>query len=167
MLHTRQFLAVTALFLFGSASAQAQYVWVEANGTRQYSDQPPPPNIPANKILKSPRSMPAEEAVNLEDAPADAAAVAAPKEPASVAEREKAYRERAKAKSEQQANDKLAKDNERIKAQNCAAARETQAQLAAGTRLAQYDAKGERTFMSDEERAKRSARARQTVQDCR
>ncbi|HEU4850995.1 MAG TPA: DUF4124 domain-containing protein, partial [Telluria sp.] len=46
-----------AALLLATASAAAQYVWVDAKGARTYSDRPPPPEVPANKILKAPRGM--------------------------------------------------------------------------------------------------------------
>ena len=52
-------------------------------------------------------------------------------------------------------------------AERCASARELQAQLASGTRIAQYDGAGERRYMSDGERAERTARVNRALQDCR
>ena len=35
-----------------AGAAFAQFAWIDPNGVRQYSDQPPPASIPKNKILK-------------------------------------------------------------------------------------------------------------------
>lgn len=145
-----------ALLLLAAAGAQAQYAWIGANGTRQYSDKPPPPGTPADKILKAPRSYapPAP-------APADT------KGPPTLAEREQAYQERNKTRAEEQLNAEQEALQKKQLAERCAAARETQAQLASGMRIAQVDRNGERSYMSDGERAARSERVRQALQDCR
>jgi hypothetical protein len=87
-------LAPLALALFFCAGlAQAQYVWIAPNGTRQYSDQPPPPDTPASKILKSP----GRAAVQIDTAPAaQATAEPAAKKAPTLAEREADYRKRVK-----------------------------------------------------------------------
>lgn len=156
--------AAATLFLLATAGAQAQYVWIEPNGTRQYSDRPPPPGTPASRILKSPgRALlppaPAEEA----GSNASPAAKPAP----TLAERDAAYRERVKARGEQERKDEEGARKARALAERCETARQNQAALASGTRIAQYGADGERRYLSDEERAERMARANRALQDCR
>lgn len=156
--------AAATLLSLATAGAQAQYVWIEPNGTRQYSDRPPPPGTPASRILKSPgRALlppaPAEEA----GSGASPAAKPAP----TLAERDAAYRERVKARDEQERRDEEAARKGRALAERCETARQNQAALASGTRIAQYGADGERRYLSDEERAERMARANRALQDCR
>jgi hypothetical protein len=166
-------LGATLLFLAATA-AQAQYVWIGPGGTRQYSDRPPPPGTPASKILKAPgRAAP-------EPAPAPPAAMPAdgavsdptakplpPKGPPTLAEQEAAYRARTKARDE--ANLKAQEEAQRARqlAERCNAARETQAQLASGTRIARYGQDGQKSYMTDAERATRAAQVNQALQDCR
>jgi hypothetical protein len=166
-------LGATLLFLAATA-AQAQYVWIGPGGTRQYSDRPPPPGTPASKILKAPgRAAP-------EPAPAPPAAMPAdgavsdptakplpPKGPPTLAEQEAAYRARTKAGDE--ANLKAQEEAQRARqlAERCNAARETQAQLASGTRIARYGQDGQKSYMTDAERATRAAQVNQALQDCR
>ena len=76
------------LAVAASSSALAQFVWIDANGTRQYSDRPPPASVPKNKILKEPgmelrnsRPSDPEPAVPAKDA------AAAPKGPQTIAEK--------------------------------------------------------------------------------
>ena len=163
-------LAATALLLFAATCAHAQYVWIEPNGTRQYSDRPPPPGTPASRILKSPgraalapasRAQPAPEAT-----PANAPPTPANAQP-TLAERDAAYRARVKARTEQAQKTDQQTQLERASAERCASAREQQAQLASGVRIALYDKNGERSYLSDAERAERSARAGRALQDCR
>lgn len=49
-------LAATALMAFASM-AQAQYMWIDDKGLKQFSDRPPPPSVPLKHILKAPRGM--------------------------------------------------------------------------------------------------------------
>ena len=164
-LHRPRVAAATLLLsLLAAAGAQAQYVWIEPNGTRQYSDRPPPPGTPASRILKAPGrtvlpSAPAEET----GFNASPAARPAP----TLAERDAAYRERAKARGEQERKEEEAARKERALAERCETARQNQAALASGTRIAQYGADGERRYLSDQERAERMARADRALQDCR
>lgn len=166
-------LGATLLFLAATA-AQAQYVWIGPGGTRQYSDRPPPPGTPASKIVKapgraSPELTPAPPAVMPADGSATdpAAKPMPPKGPPTLAEQEAAYRARTKARDE--ANLKAQEEAQRARqlAERCNAARETQAQLSSGTRIARYGQDGQRSFMSDADRAARAAQINQTLQDCR
>ena len=168
-------LSATLLFLAATA-AQAQYVWIGPGGTRQYSDRPPPPGTPASKIVKAPgRAAPElapapalSSATPVEGTAADPAAKPMPpKGPPTLAEQEAAYRARTKARDE--ANLKAQEDAQRARqlAERCNAARETQAQLASGTRIARYGQDGQKTYMTDAERATRAAQVSQALHDCR
>ena len=165
-------LGATLLFLAATA-AQAQYVWIGPGGTRQYSDRPPPPGTPASKIVKAPgraaaELAPAPAATPAEGAAADPAAKPLPPEgPLTLAEQEAAYRARNKARDE--ANLKAQEEAQRARqlAERCSAARETQAQLASGTRIALYGQDGQKRYMTDAERATRAAQVNQALQDCR
>ena len=87
---TLQLLAGGALMLFASVS-YAQYVWVDANGTKQFSDRPPPPGIPAKNILKQPGGTAARDAAPAPSESAPVAAGADDKTPPSLADREADY----------------------------------------------------------------------------
>jgi hypothetical protein len=166
-------LGATLLFLVVTA-AQAQYVWIGPGGTRQYSDRPPPPGTPANKIVKAPgRANPELTPAPAAAMPADGSATdpaakpVPPKGSPTLAEQEAAYRARTKARDE--ANLKAQEEAQRARqlAERCNAARETQAQLASGTRIARYGQDGQKTYMTDAERATRAAQVNQALQDCR
>jgi len=166
-------LGATLLFLAATA-AQAQYVWIGPGGTRQYSDRPPPPGTPASKIVKAPGRAAPELAPALPAAmPAEGPATdpatkpLPPKGPPTLAEQEAAYRARTKARDE--ANLKAQEEAQRTRqlAERCSAARETQAQLASGTRIARYGQDGQKSYMTDAERATRAAQVSQALQDCR
>jgi len=166
--------ALCATLLFAAAGvAHAQFAWIGPDGTRQYSDRPPPPGTPASKIIKAPgranpalAPAPAATAV-LPALEAGAPADASPKGPPTLAQKEAAYRERMKASEEQDKKNREDAQRQRQQAERCAAARETQAQLSSGTRIARYGQDGEKRYMSDAERATRSAQVNQALQDCR
>ncbi|WP_313166744.1 DUF4124 domain-containing protein [Massilia oculi] len=155
--------ALGALLLLAATAAHAQYVWIGPNGTRQYSDRPPPPSTPASKILKSP-GRPALEPSTSPATPAEHKDAATPP---TLAEQEAAFRERSKARAEQEQKSQEEAERRRRLAEHCAAARETQANLASGIRVARIGPDGEKTYMSDEEKAARSEQVRRALQECR
>ncbi|TQK03392.1 DUF4124 domain-containing protein [Herbaspirillum sp. SJZ107] len=170
--HWRRACLAGALMLLAQL-AHAQYSWIDEKGTRVFSDRPPPPGTPAARILQMPRSAtPAVAAADAGKAPSPAAgsaaatAAATPKPP-TLAEQETAYRER-QAKREEDA--RKARESAEQKAaldERCASARQEERLVTSGTRMSAVDAKGERYFLSDEERAKRLQAARRALQDCR
>lgn len=160
-------LAALAL-LASTAPAHAQYSWIGENGVRQFSDRPPPPSTPPHKILKAPaRSAAAPSAVK----PATAAATPAPppaaKAPSTVAEREAAYRERVKQRAEQDKKDAEQAQRQRDLAERCRSALQVRAQVESGIRITNIDPNGERSVVSDEEKAVQLARANQVLAECR
>jgi hypothetical protein len=155
---------LSALLLFCCAGlAQAQFVWIAPNGTRQYSDQPPPPGTPAAKILKAPgRSAPAQETPQAAPAPA----AARPKAP-TLAEREADYRKRSK---EQEEAERKAQETARQaakKAEYCEGLRKNQRLYDAGGKIADVGPDGQKRFLSDAERASLAERTAQQMNDCR
>jgi hypothetical protein len=157
--------AATALLLC-MGSAHAQYSWIGENGVRHFSDLPPPPGTPAHKILKAP----GRPALNPATVPAPAPMPATPakaKDLPSLLEREKAYLERAKQREKQEAKESQDAQRQREIAQNCQSARELKAQAESGIRVARVDAKGERRFMTDEEKAAQAALANRVLAACR
>jgi len=157
-----------ALLLLAATAAHAQYVWIGPNGTRQYSDRPPPPGTPTSKIVKAPGRQALEPQAPAADAASDAASKPQDaKAPPTLAERDAAFRERSKARTEQEQKDQEAATRQRRLAEHCATARETQAQLDSGIRIAKIGPDGEKTYMTDEEKAARNERVRRALQECR
>lgn len=150
--------------------AHAQYSWIDAKGTRVFSDRPPPPGTPANRILKAPHRSDAAPEMPAPAASVDAASAPADKpkpKPPSLAEREADYKKR---QAQRQDDEKKAQEQaaqQRSRQEACASARQDEAQLASGMRISEVNANGERGFMSDEERARRLAQARQQLAGCR
>ena len=130
--------------------------WVDADGKVHYSDQPPPANVKA-KILR----VTSEVA-----APVSASGVAAASAPAAsktIAEREAELKKAQQAKKE--AADKAAQEQARIDAEkaNCAAVQQNLRALQEGVRMVEIDAKGERSYLDDEQRRQRIEKAQQDI----
>lgn len=166
--------------LFATSLAQAQFVWVAPNGTRHYSDQPPPPGTPPSRILKAPGLA----AVSLQATPASAAkpaqpatatpapdavapAIEKPKGPPTLAEREADFRKRQKESQEAELKER---EQARVKAANaehCVEVRKAKLMYDSGIRVAEVGLDGQKRYLSDAERAQRSARANAMAAQCR
>lgn len=149
-----------------AAPALAQYMWLDDKGVKQLSDRPPPPSVPDQRILKAPGkptfnpNAPAAD----DGAPADAAA--APKPAPTLAERNADYDKRradAAQAAQQAAQEAERKAND---VANCNAARQNQLALDQGLRMSSYDKNGERSFMSDAERAEAAKKNQKVLAGC-
>jgi hypothetical protein len=155
-----------ALLLCSATLAQAQYMWIDAKGIKQYSDRPPPPSVPLKDIRKAPKGqLSADNVAPPEDAaPAPAAA---PKGPPTLAEREADYSKRQKSRAEQ---DQKARDDTALRsaqAANCASARRARAALDSGSRISVTDSKGERGYLDEDQRDVESKKVNQALADCK
>jgi hypothetical protein len=166
---------LAALLLSCTAMAQAQWMWINEKGTKQLSDQPPPVGTPANRILKAPpgqmpdlRKELSAQAPTAEDK--DKAGESASKTPArqTVAERNADYNKRQKESAEKAQQTAQESQQAAAKADNCANARKNLKILESGQRISDVDNNGEKTFMSDEQRAKRVKEDRASAeQNCK
>lgn len=128
--------------------------WVDANGKVHYSDSPPPPNVKAQTLR-----TPTETA-----APASDAAASAPAAPKTIAEREAELKKAQQAKKE--AAEAAAKEQEKKEAEReyCESAQQSLRTLQDGTRMVELDAKGERSYLTDEQRRQRIEKIQQDIQ---
>ena len=152
-----------------SISCQAQYVWVDEKGTKQFSDLPPPASTPKKLILKMPGITKQEP--NNDSNQETISGAAAPNEklqkPVTTAGRNEDFMKR---RLEQEEKDKKAaaeKQASMDKANNCERARSFLQSLEAGVRIGSTDKNGERSYMSDEQRAKEIADVKRTLSDCK
>ncbi|KQV61569.1 MULTISPECIES: DUF4124 domain-containing protein [unclassified Duganella] len=158
----------TALIAFTSL-AQAQWMWVNDKGVKQFSDQPPPPGTPANRILKGPRGAAvAELRKDTAEAPANGEEAAEGNEKATPAKPTLAERNADFKKRQQETAEKTAKANEDAKREAekkkyCAEAKSNIGTLESGARIAETGPNGERNFMSDEARAQKIKEQRESV----
>lgn len=143
-------------------AATAQWLWIDKDGHKVFSDRTPPPGTPDKNILKRPNGRVAPPVPTVETAPADQpaaapAAVTAPVAPAAnknagvdkdleAKKKQAADAEAAKRKEEQ---DKVAK----AKIENCARAKQAKATFDSGVRISRTNAAGEREVMDDAARA--------------
>ena len=154
-------------------AAPAQYIWIDDKGVKQLSDRPPPPSVPEKRILKAPgkvpfnpNAAPPEAAAGTPPDGAAPAAEAGPKAAPTLAERNEAFNKR---RAEATAAERKTADDAQQKADaaaNCEAARQNQRALDQGMRLANIDKNGERTIMSDQERAELGKKNQKVLAGC-
>ncbi|HYE39563.1 MAG TPA: DUF4124 domain-containing protein [Ramlibacter sp.] len=160
-------IALIALVCSAPLAALSQWQWLDKDGRKVFSDQAPPPEIPANRILRQPGqrasfTAPAAEPVS---APAAAATPALPR-PAGV---DKSLEERRKQAEAAEAAKKKAEEEKfaALQAENCQRAKQAKATYDSGVRVARVNAKGEREFMDDAERAAETKRIEEVMaRDC-
>jgi hypothetical protein len=158
-----------ALLVVACAStplAFAQWQWVDKDGRKVFSDQPPPAGVPADKILKRPGNRPAQAEPEPAAAPAKAAAASAPK----VTGKDKELEDKKKAVAAAEAEKKKLQEEENAKArtENCARARQAKSTIDSGVRLTVTNAKGEREIMDDAARAAETRRLQTVIdRDCK
>jgi type IV secretory pathway VirB10-like protein len=163
-------IAATTVILLAIGSAVpafAQYVWFNEKGVKQYSDMPPPPSIPAGRILKQPSDNAPSSANSEASAPAQAEPAATTKPPMTTAERNADFRKR---HAEQAEKEKKAAEQARAAAEkkkNCQRAREYQNALASGGRMTHTDQNGERSFLTDDQRAQEMQDVNRVLQQCK
>ena len=138
----------------GVAHAQA-YKWVDKSGHVEYGDRPPPGAKVTPLRNVAPPPAPA--------ASAKGDAKAAQKGPLTPAQQELEFRRRMKAAQDAAAKADRERQAAEEKKQNCENAKQTLRTLQSGQRIARVDSKGERYFISDEQRAQDTARARTAV----
>ena len=162
-------IATGLLALTLAAPASAQYIWLDKNNTKVYSDKPPPPDIPNNRVLKGPRGYKPqniEQKNDVDKANADKPAAASAKPPMTTAEREAEYKKRKQEEAEKQRKTEAEEKNRQAKAENCERARQYQRSLRSGQRISRTNAKGEREYMGDDERAREESKVDETLRDC-
>lgn len=153
-----------------AGSALAQFVWIDANGTKQYSDRPPPASVPKNKILKEPSlELRNPRVADAEGAPAAAVKdpAAAPKGPQTTAEKNADYIKR---RSDQADKDKKSADEAKDaadKAKNCERAQAYNRSLQSGERIASTDKNGEKSYISDDKRAQDVRDTQRVLESCK
>jgi hypothetical protein len=145
----KRILLAAALLVLSGAALSQQYKWTE-NGRVRYGDVPPP----------------GVNATRLRPPPPGSAPPAAPgaKGPLTSAEKDAEFRKRQQ--EAQKEREKQAQSAEAAAAQreNCARAQEYVRTLESGQRISRTDAKGERYFLDDAQRAQELAKAQQAVQ---
>lgn len=171
-LRPRLFRLAAALLFCCAGAAQAQFVWIGPNGTRQYSDQPPPPGTPRSKILKAPgQPAPAQLAPPAASTPETAAGTATdtakPKGPPTLAEREADYRKRAKAQEESDRKSEQEAKSAAARTAYCEGLRKDKRVIESGIRIVDVGPDGKRRYLSDAERAALNRDKERQMSECR
>jgi len=126
-----------------------------------YSDQPPPSN--AKKVLSS--ASKAKVSAETGDATESGSAADSGNsdEPKTIAEREADLKK--KKRADKEAAEKAAKEQAAKDAiqENCIRAQQSLRELQSGMRIMELDAKGERSYLGDEERQKRITKTQQDI----
>jgi hypothetical protein len=149
----KRFLLALAVVSFSAAALAQQFKWVDEKGRTQYGDVPPP-GAKATRLRPPP--------------PGSAPAAPAAKGPMTAAEKEADFRKRQlEAEKEREKQDLAARDAAQNR-ETCERAREYVRVIESGQRITRTDAKGERYFLDDAQRADELAKARSVVsQACR
>ncbi len=150
-----------------AGAAWSQYVWLNDKGVKQYSDTPPPASVPNSKILKSPNgSVQAGAPAKAVDEKADEGD-GAKKAPETIAEKNADYNKRKMAQAEK---DKEAEQKAKLaadKKKNCEQASNYKRVLDSGERISRMDKSGERSYMTDEERAQETRNNNRVMDECK
>lgn len=146
-------IALIALVCSVPLAASAQWQWLDKDGRKVFSDQAPPPDVPANRILKQGRGGAMPPA-----APAPAAAAPAPATAANLPKpsgKDKALEEKKKQMDAAEAEKKKAEEQKvaAARAENCARAKASKANFDSGVRISRLNANGEREILDDNQRA--------------
>lgn len=155
---------LAALLLAVTPLAMSQYMWIDDKGIKQFSDRPPPPNVPEKRILKAPgKPLFNPNAVEPEPAADTAAAKPAP----TLADRNADFNQRKADAAEAAKQAAASAQRKAAEAANCNAARQNQQALDQGLRLSTYDKNGERGYMSDEQREELRKNTQKVLADCK
>ena len=158
-----------ALYFFANTSF-AQYVWIDEKGVKQFSDMPPPTNVPASHILKQPSGTLSKSTTTSDaDQPGETAkpASAQTKGPMTTAEQNAEFKKRRAEQTEKEKKATEQAKHDADKAANCDRARSYLRSLETGERIARTDTNGERTYLSDEQKNHELQETRRYLADCK
>ena len=148
--------------------ASAQWMWLDGNGNKVFSDTAPPMGTPDKNIIRRPGAGAPKAAPSPASTakPEEADAAKAPAKPSAAAnelEAKKKQAEEAEKAKQKAEEEKVAK----ARADNCQRARQGKAAFESGVRLSTVNAQGERVVMDEKMRASEQQRLQQIIQsDC-
>ena len=154
-------------------AASAQWQWMDRDGKKVFSDQPPPIDVPEKNIVRRPGSPSARAPVTPAPVDPGTATPATASGPASAAKPsgvDKELEEKTR-KAEEAEKAKQAAEAQKVakaKADNCNRARQGKATFDSGMRVARLNAQGEREIMDDKARATEQQRLQGIIDsDCK
>lgn len=151
---TRTLLAIAALAL--PLAAVAQWQWVDKDGRKVFSDQPPPASVPDKNILRRPGKFTPAPVDPTAAASAAVGGASGPTMPApKLTGKDKTLEEKKKQQDAAAQEAKKAEEERqaRTRAENCERAKSAKASYDSGVRIGRTNAKGEREVLDDAARA--------------
>ena len=149
------------------------WVYINSAGVKTFSDVAPPPATPEKNILSRPGSAMAARPATAASAETGASAAAAvgpakPRISTKNTELESRLKADEAAKKASEAAEAKAEADKAAASKKlaCAAAKSNQAALKSDNRIASINAKGEREFLNDQQRAERLQKSESTLADC-
>jgi hypothetical protein len=145
--------------------AWAQWQWLDRDGHKVFSDQPPPADVPQKNILRQPGGF----RPVVPDAASAPATTAPPAKSVPVGPRLPVKDAQLEARKKQAEDDEAAKrkaEEERVakaQSENCERAKRSQATLQSGVRLQQTNPDGQRVVLDDAGRAAEGQRIQSVI----
>jgi len=168
-------LTLLGLALALPAASFAQWQWIDKDGRKVFSDQPPPSDVPTKSILRQPGPK-SRASLSVETPAAAASAASAPQaaKPAGSAPRisgkDKELEEKKKKADAAEAEKKKEKEEEiaKARADSCDRAKRAKASFDSGIRITRLNSKGEQEFLDDAARAAETKRLEGIIaSDCK
>lgn len=149
--------AIALLSVFLALPAYAQWSWRDGSGRVVYSDQPPPPGIKPDQILRegkpgSPLSTPGPSSTTESKSG-----------PKTIAEREMEFRKRQQERGDGEKKQQEEQARSAQRAQECERMRGYLRALDDGIRVSRTNAQGEREYLDDAQRTAETARVRESI----
>jgi len=163
LLHCITVLAVVVV----CTSASAQWIWLDQSGRKVFSDRPPPSDIQETNVLKRPayvaKQSPHDMGGTSDDADTQQAPVKTGATQTTAADKEFAARKKQAAAAELARAQAIREQNEKIKVENCASARQALMDFSSDGRLTHIKPNGEREFLTEAQIASERQRAQKAV----
>lgn len=158
-------LLVYSAAVLHTPSAKAQWLWLDGNGHKVFSDRPPPIGTPDDRVLQRPATiaMPQAKAANA-DAPASTALPVTASRSGNRANAELDARKKQAESAEEAAKKAEESRAAQARADNCQRAQKHLAALNSGVRLGTVNARGEREFMNEAHKTTEANRVQIIIQ---
>jgi type IV secretory pathway VirB10-like protein len=161
---TPQWRSTASSQLSSRPPSQLQYVWIDDNGIKHFSDRPPAPSVSRNRMLMEPDSTPpmTQPAPLQTSEPGQKSTT-----PSNIAEHNADFvKRRASAAAAEQQSAQEAEQRAAL-ARNCDDMLKNQRLLESGAPISSVASDGSRAFLSDEARALASKRNQDALARCR
>lgn len=151
---------LAALLGVQAAHAAMQWKWLDAQGKIQYSDRPPPMDVPDKKILKRPH-----QSATVARPSIDSTLATTDTQKPLVVSTDPALEKKKQAQDAQEETQRKAEEakHAQARASNCEKARKYDRALSQGYRVSRVNAKGEREFLDEKGLAEEASNTRQMM----